>query len=105
MALWELNKMLLASRQSENDLERYKTQYNQFEALLKSKLPASALKNDNGNIEIQKKILAVLNPGLSFDDKAAMLATFHFLTVEDQLVAIEAMNYATNAYVEKRAKR
>lgn len=103
MALWELNKMLLASRQSENDLERYKTQYNQFEALLKSKLPASALKNDNGNIEIQKKILAVLNPGLSFDDKAAMLATFHFLTVEDQLVAIEAMNYATNAYVEKRA--
>jgi hypothetical protein len=103
MALWELNKMLLASRQSENDLERYKTQYNQFESLLKSKLPASALKNDNGNTEIQKKILAVLNPGLSFDDKAAMLATFHFLTVEDQLVAIEAMNYATNAYVEKRA--
>ncbi|WP_294669809.1 hypothetical protein [uncultured Fluviicola sp.] len=103
MALWELNKMLLASRQSENDLERYKTQYNQFESLLKSKLPASALKNDNGNIEIQKKILAVLNPSLSFDDKAAMLATFHFLTVEDQLVTIEAMNYATNAYVEKRA--
>lgn len=103
MALWELNKMLLASRQSENDLERYKTQYNQFESLLKSKLPASALKNDNGTIEIQKKILAVLNPSLSFDDKAAMLATFHFLTVEDQLVAIEAMNYATNAYVEKRA--
>lgn len=103
MALWELNKMLLASRQSENNLERYKTQYNQFESLLKSKLPASALKNDNGNIEIQKKILAVLNPSLSFDDKAAMLATFHFLTVEDQLVAIEAMNYATNAYVEKRA--
>jgi hypothetical protein len=103
MALWELNKILLASRQSENDLERYKTQYNQFEALLKAKLPASALKNDNGNIEIQKKVLAVLNPSLSFDDKAAMLATFHFLTVEDQLVAIEAMNYATNAYVEKRA--
>lgn len=103
MALWELNKILLASRQSDNDLERYKTQYNQFEALLKSKLPPSALKNDNGNIEIQKKILAVLNPSLSFDDKAAMLATFHFLTAEDQLVAIEAMNYATNAYVEKRA--
>jgi hypothetical protein len=103
MALWELNKILLASRQSDNDLERYKTQYNQFEAILKSKLPPSALKNDNGNIEIQKKILAVLNPSLSFDDKAAMLATFHFLTAEDQLVAIEAMNYATNAYVEKRA--
>jgi hypothetical protein len=103
MALWELNKMLLASRQSENDLERYRTQYNQFEALLKSKLPASAMRTENGNQEIQKKIYAVLNPSLSFDDKAAMLATFHFLSVEDQLVTIEAMNYATNAYVEKRA--
>lgn len=103
MALWELNKMLLASRQSENDLERYKTQYNQFEAILKSKLPSSAMKTENGNLEIQKKIYAVLNPSLSFDDKAAMLATFHFLSVEDQLVTIEAMNYATNAYVEKRA--
>jgi hypothetical protein len=103
MALWELNKMLMASRQSENDLERYRTQYNQFEAILKSKLPPSALKTENGNIEIQKKIYAVLNPSLSFDDKAAMLATFHFLSVEDQLVTIEAMNYAVNAYVEKRA--
>lgn len=103
MALWELNKILLASRQSENDLERYKTQYNQFESLLKSKLPPSAMKTEDGNSEIQKKVLAVLNPSLSFDDKAAMLATFHFLSVEDQLVTIEAMNYATNAYVEKRA--
>lgn len=103
MALWELNKVLLASRQSENDLERYRTQYNQFETLLKSKLPASALKSENGNTEIQKKILTALNPSLSFDDKAAMLATFHFLSVEDQLVTLEAMNYATNAYVEKRA--
>jgi hypothetical protein len=103
MALWELNKMLLASRQSENDLERYKTQYNQFEAILKSKLPPSAMKTENGNLEIQKKLFAVLNPGLSFNDKAAMLATFNFLTIDDQLATIEAMNYATNAYVEKRA--
>ncbi|WP_341903643.1 hypothetical protein [Fluviicola taffensis] len=103
MALWELNKMLLASRQSENDLERYKTQYNQFEGILKSKLPPSAMKTENGNLEIQKKLSAVLNPGLSFNDKAAMLATFNFLTVDDQLATIEAMNYATNAYVEKRA--
>lgn len=103
MALWELNKVLLASRQSENDLEKYRTQYNQFETFLKSKLPASALKTEDGTVSVHKKVLAVLNPSLSFDDKAAMLATFHFLTVEDQLVAIEAMNYAINAYVEKRS--
>ncbi|MNK22473.1 hypothetical protein D3C87_407500 [compost metagenome] len=103
MALWELNKMLLASRQSENDLERYKTQYNQFESILKSKLPPAAMRSENGTQEIQKKIYAVLNPSLSFDDKAAMLATFHFLSVDEQLATMEAMNYATNAYVEKRA--
>lgn len=103
MALWELNKVLLASRQSENDLEKYRTQYNQFETLLKSKLPASALKTEDGTVGVHKKVLAVLNPSLSFDDKAAMLATFHFLSVEDQLVTIEAMNYAINAYVEKRS--
>ncbi|WP_300661863.1 hypothetical protein [Fluviicola sp.] len=103
MALWELNKVLLASRQSENDLEKYRTQYNEFETFLKSKLPASALKSEDGTVGVHKKVLAVLNPSLSFDDKAAMLATFHFLSVEDQLVAIEAMNYAINAYVEKRS--
>ncbi len=103
MALWELNKMLMASRQSENDLERYRTSYNYFEDLLKSKLPPAALKTENGTVEIQKKLYNVLNPSLSFDDKAAMLATFHFLSPDEQLTTIEAMNYAVNAYVEKRA--
>lgn len=103
MALWELNKVLLASRQSENDLEKYRTQYNQFEGILLSKLPASALKTENGVPGIHKKILPVLNPSLSFDDKAAMLATFHFLSAEDQLMTIEAMNYAINKYVENRS--
>lgn len=103
MALWELNKVLLASRQSDEDLERYRTEYNQFEAFLISKLPHTALKENNGLIEINKKILPALNPSLSFNDKASMLATFHFLTAEDQLVTINAMNYAINAYVSKRA--
>lgn len=104
MALWELNKVLLASRLTENDLEKYISQYRRFESLLKSKLPSSALKDENGEITIHKKMLAVLNPSLSFNDKAAMLASFHFLTAEDQLVSMEAMNFAINQYVEQRAK-
>jgi hypothetical protein len=103
MALWELNKMLMASRQSENELERYLIQYNQFENLLKSKLPPSALVNTNGSQEIQKKIYAVLNPSLSFDDKASMLATFNFLTVNDQLVTVEAINQTINTFIENRS--
>ncbi len=103
MALWELNKVLLASRMSENDLEKYLTQYTIFEKLLISKLPPSAMKNENGEQVLQKKLNAVLNPSLSFNDKASMLASFHFLSPTDQLVTIEAMNYAINAYVEKRS--
>lgn len=103
MALWELNKVLLASRQSEKDLELYRTQYTAFEQILISKLPHNALKDNNGLIKINQKVLPALNPSLSFDDRSSMLSTFHFLTAEDQLVTMEAMNYAINAYVEKRS--
>lgn len=103
MALWELNKVLLASRQSEKDLETYRTQYTVFENFLISKLPFKALKQNGDLIEINQKVLPALNPSLSFDDRAAMLSTFNFLNAEDQLVTLEAMNYAINAYVEKRA--
>lgn len=103
MALWELNKVLLAARLSENDLEKYKKQYNTFEKLLIEKLPPAALKTENGEVGLQKKINAVLNPSLSFNDKASMLASFHFLTPTDQLTTIEAMNQAINRYVEQRS--
>ena len=102
MALWELNKVLLASRQSEKDLEGYRTEYNKFEALLISQLPNDALKNENGLITINQKVLPALNPSLSFNDRSAMLGTFHFLTPEDQLVTMNAMNYAINAYIAQR---
>jgi len=103
MALWELNKVLLASRQSEKELERYATEYDRFEALLLPKLPASAFKSNGGESKPHKKLLNVLNPGLSFDDKAGMLASFNFLTPEDQLVTIEALNSAVVEYVELRS--
>ena len=40
MALWELNKTLLAKRSNPNDLKEYKNEYAHFEALLMQKLPA-----------------------------------------------------------------
>lgn len=104
MAIWELNKMLMAARQSEKDLERYANEYDRFEKLLLPKLPAAAFKSNNsGDAKPHKKLLNLLNPGLSFDDKAAMLATFNFLTVDDQLVTIDALNSAVVEYVELRS--
>ena len=103
MALWELNKVLMAARQSDKDLERYQTEYDAFEAILLPKLPPSAFKSNGGEAKPHKKLLNVLNPGLSFEDKAGMLASFNFLTVEDQLVTMEALNSSINEYVEKRS--
>jgi hypothetical protein len=103
MAIWELNKTLLAARSSDKDLERYLTNYNRFESIVLSKLPPAAMKQEGDLIVINKKLLPVLNPSLSFDDKAAMLGTFHFLSPNEQLTTMEAINYAINAYVEERA--
>jgi hypothetical protein len=104
MALWELNKVLLASRQSDKELERFALQYSRFETILTPKLPPAAFKGSNpGEEKINKKLLNVLNPSLSFEDKAAMLATFNFLSTDDQLTTINALNDAVNAYVEERS--
>lgn len=102
MALWELNKVLLAARQGEKDLERYQNQYDFFTKLLIDKLPPSAIKTDGEKQEPQKKIFAVLNPSLNFEDKAAMLATMNFLSEDEQLLVMDAINAAINGYVEKR---
>lgn len=104
MALWELNKVLLASRQTDKELERFATQYARFETILTPKLPPAAFKGSNpGEEKINKKLLNVLNPSLSFEDKSAMLASFNFLSTDDQLMTIEGLNQAVNDYVEERS--
>lgn len=104
MALWELNKVLLASRQGEKDLEKYQNQYNKFNTFLMEKLPSSATKTFDGKTEPNKKIGALINPSLNFQDKAAMVATFNFLSEEEQVLTVEAINYAINQYVDQRAE-
>lgn len=102
MALWELNKVLLAKRGSEKELEPYQNKYADFEKLLLEKLPANALKDKDGSMVPHPKVIAVLNPGLSLDDKTAFLETLRFLDPNDCLLTMQAMNYAINEYVEHR---
>lgn len=102
-ALWELNKVLLAARSSEKDLEKYAYQYGQFEKLLLTLLPEAAMKPSNGEQRVHKKILNILNPSLSFVDKAAMLESYNFLNENDQLNTINAINAAITGYVEVRS--
>lgn len=102
MALWELNKVLLAKRGSEKDLESYQVNYAIFENLLVQKLPPNALKDKDGAAQPHPKIISVINPGLSLDDKVALLETFRFLDPNEGLITLEAINFAINEYVEKR---
>jgi hypothetical protein len=102
MALWELNKLLLAKRGSEKELEPYQEKSAIFDAYLIEKLPPNALKEKDGIMQPHPKMINVMNPGLSLDDKIALIETMRFLEPNDRIVALNAMNYATNAYVEKR---
>lgn len=102
MALWELNKVLLAKRLGDKELQHFLVPYQQFEAMLTPLLPPNAFKSEDGKQVPHPKLDNLLNPGLSFDDKKSMIASFHFLEPEDQLQTLKALNAAVNQYVEQR---
>ena len=102
MAIWELNKMLLAKRIKDVDFQKYESNYKVFEAYLMEKLPAVCL--DETGAHPMQRLDNVLNPSLALDDKVAQLSSFRGMTHEDELATIRAINYAINSYVEKRTK-
>lgn len=103
MAVWELNKVLLAKRGSPKDLKQYENEYAQFEGYLMEKLPPKATTQGGDVLEPLSRIDQVLNPQLSFDEKFAQLESLRSLDQNDQLVTLEAINYAINRYVEVRS--
>lgn len=103
MALWELNKVLHAKRSDEDDLKQYENEYKEFERYLLMELPTNALREEDGEMKPHPKIQKSFNPSLTFDEKSAMLEQLRFLGPEDQLKTVDAMSFAVNAYVEKRA--
>jgi len=105
MAIWELNHVLLAKKTSPNKLEQYENEYANFERLLMEKLPPNALRTKDEELQPNPKILLLLNPSLTFDDKVAMAESFRFLDQNDQLVTLHAINYAINSYVEERTRQ
>lgn len=103
MALWELNKILLAKRlEDENELAIYGTKIEQFENILVKVLPPRATKEDENGLHPHKKIYNLLDPSMNFEDRLSMIEGYHFLNQSDQLNTLEAINLAINKYVEKR---
>jgi hypothetical protein len=104
MALWELNKVLMAKRLGEKELEPYLSKFARFEKIVIPLLPPAACKTMDNAYTYHPKIDNLLNPNLSFDDKTDMIAAFHFLNLEEQKQTLEALNSAVNAYVEQRTR-
>jgi hypothetical protein len=103
MALWELNKILLAKRlEDDAELAIYASKIEQFEKILVKLLPPRATKEDEKGVHPHKKIYNLLDPSMSFDDRLSMIEGYHFLDQNDQLNTLEAINRAVNKYVEKR---
>jgi len=101
MAIWELNKMLLAKRVKDVDFQKYQPKYDKFEGFLLQKLPSKCLEETGA--KPNSRMDNVLNPGLSLDDKIAQLSSFRGMTRTDELLALKAINFAVNTYVEERA--
>ncbi len=104
MAIWELNKILLAKRMGDKELEIYQTQYKFFEKILIEKIPMNAFKYEGGKRVPHPKLDNVLNPSLSFSDKRALIGTFSFLDINDQFATLEAIHATINKYVEIRTE-
>ena len=104
MAIWELNKVLLAKRSNPKDLKQYKNEYAHYEELLLQKLPPNALKVKDGVNKPHSRLDNIMNPGLTFDEKFMQLESMRFLTQNDQLVTLNALNYAVNNYIQKRSR-
>jgi hypothetical protein len=103
IALWELNKVLLAKRQGEKELQNYINQYLRFENFLIPLLPDAAFKETSEGRIPHPKLHELLNPSLSFNDKKQLLSTFHFMDLNNQHLTYIAFNQAVNQYVQARA--
>ncbi len=103
IAIWELNKMLMAKRmKNSEEFKLYEARYQRFEVLLQNYLPTTAFKNDNNSNIIHPKIEQLLNPSLHLNDKIKMVESFHFLNINDQLATLNAINKSINEYVKQR---
>ncbi len=101
MALWELNKILLAKRiEDETEMTIYASKIEQFEKILVKLLPPRATREVDNVFYPHKKIYNILDPSMSFADRLSMIESYHFLDKNDQLNTLEAINRAINKYVE-----
>jgi len=103
MAIWELNKMILATTTNQFNATDYSSKYDEFTQILLPKLPPKAIITSNDKRELNPKLKALYNPSLTFDEKVVILSAVRSLDDNDRLVCIRAVNETINEFVQKRA--
>jgi hypothetical protein len=103
MALWKLNRILLARREKKFNTARDEKDFFRFQKLLIENLPESLVTIENNQAIYTPRLEAALNPSLTFNDKTLMIAALD-ISVEAQLMTINAINAAINNFVEQESK-
>jgi len=102
MAIWELNNLLQSNRNNSLIKDGNATDYELFEELLLTELPAQAKREKKDEIILNKRIEKLTNPTLTFKDKVAILDGFGSWTEEEKKQVVLAYNNAVNKWVAKR---
>jgi hypothetical protein len=103
MALWELNKVLLAARGNERDLDNYREKYERFINVLIDSLPDCAFKLEDSIKTIQTKVFNALNPSLSLNDKIANIEAMRNCASNERIQILNAISFAVEKYTENRS--
>ncbi|MGY8926128.1 MAG: hypothetical protein ACKVJC_02405, partial [Flavobacteriales bacterium] len=103
MAIWELNKTLLAKRIMPNKLGRYASKFERYEKFLLEKLPPSVITIKDGKAVPSKKLNNLMNPSLTFDDKVMFVESIRLNSKLEEVQVLSAFNHAINQYVSQRA--
>ncbi len=103
MALWELNKVLLAARGSVKDLDNYRNKYEHFISIMDDSLPECAFKIEDSIKSLQQKVFNAINPSLSLNDKIANIEALRNCSPSDRLKILNAISYAVEKYTEERS--
>ncbi len=104
MAIWELNKALLENqKKNESQSDHLSQEYTKFEDFLLPKMPDNAFKQKEVSQELLPRVDQVFNPSLSLDEKITLMESLRYLDQEDMLIVLDAISFATNAYIEQRS--
>jgi hypothetical protein len=103
MALWELNKLILAKSSDSASFSLFKDRYHQLERLFLNDLPENALEALPGNTkQLKASFLPLLNPHMFTNEKIDLLETFRFLDEEERFSTLKTLQSAIHKYVADR---